>query len=573
MQIVCPKCQRKYNVDSNKFEQVKRRNPRCKHCGTHLFDMDKDVETLVQPIDKRPPSVAPDVKPSRSSSPAKAPLPENLPKKIGPYSIRGVLGRGAMGYVYKGFDESLRRHVAIKVLSPELHEQSEFRKRFNVEAQALATLVHPNITQIYSAGQEGDQMYFAMEFVDGHPADDLLHRKGKFPVLEALHIVKQVCEGLKEAAAKEIIHRDIKPGNILIASDGVAKITDFGIAKIMKQDQSLTSTGMMIGTPAYTSPEQARGDKTDFRTDIYSLGATFYQLLVGRPPFEADSSVNVLMMHVTEPVRFPMTATGPVVPPQLTGIIRKMMAKKADDRYLNYNALLLDLSRIEAKLKEELGVAEPDEDPADLQVATLPNATVIADSQDGAPGTPVTFNRFVGEGPMALQYKIVLAVLLLGGGYWFYQKWQNYEPEKSAAATPAAPSGVKIESVRESVQPARAGPEPAVAPVPEPSGDLTQVTVIDSNIEKLEETTFRVFGSLRNLGTDKVRGVYVDVALNNLFDEVIVHRAIEAEPHVILPGEQARFSVLFKNVADVTNHTVEIIEGPVPAAETDVNPR
>lgn len=189
MQITCANCQRKYVVERGKLEQLRLRNPRCKHCGAHLFTIGDDLETLVQPINKRPPSVAPSANPVNKDKPVRAPLPENLPKKIGPYKIREVLGRGAMGYVYKGFDESLRRHVAIKVLSPELHEQSEFRDRFIIEAQALAKLVHPNITQIYNAGQEGDQMYFAMEFVDGHSADDLLHRKGKFPAPEALAIV------------------------------------------------------------------------------------------------------------------------------------------------------------------------------------------------------------------------------------------------------------------------------------------------------------------------------------------------------------------------------------------------
>lgn len=316
----------------------------------------------------------------------------------------------------------------------------------------------------------------------------------------------------------------------------------------------------MIGTPAYTSPEQARGDKTDFRTDIYSLGATFYQLLVGSPPFVADSSMNVLMMHVSEPIRFPMTATGPLVPPQLTGVIRKMMAKKPDDRYLNYNALLLDLDRVEAKLKEEAEMAEDDAGLIALNVKTVPQGTSIPDTQNAQRPAPVTFNRFASDGRMPMQYKLVLALVLIGGVYWAHHQWQAFDSNVGTEQSLSPPAGITIESVRETVELAET--TPVSGPVQVTSGDLSQVTVIDSNIEKLDDTTFRVFGSLRNLGTEKVRGVFVQVALKNLFDEVIASRDIEAEPQIILPGEQARFSVLFKNVTDVTAHTAGIAEAP-----------
>jgi len=563
MQITCPHCQRKYNVEANKLAQLRRRNPSCKNCGARLFTILEEAETVVQSIDKRPPSVAPKETPAPDEKVKAKAVPDDLPKTIGTYSIKGVLGRGAMGYVYKGFDESLRRYVAIKVLSPELKEQMEFRERFNVEAQALATLVHPNITQIYSAGQEGEKLYFAMEYVDGHSADDVLHRKGKFQALEALSIVKQVCEGLKQASEKGIIHRDIKPGNILLANDGITKITDFGIAKIVKQDQGLTSTGMMIGTPAYTSPEQARGDKTDFRTDIYSLGATFYQLLVGRPPFEADSSMNVLMMHITEPLRFPMGPTGPIVPPQLTGIIRKMMAKKADDRFLSYDALLLELSRVEGKLREEM---EPEKDPEesmDLKVKTIPQGTIDLGTSNKQ--ASVAHTEFVGNDPVPLRYKVVAALAIAVLAFFGYQKWSEPPTLDEGLQAAAPPAGIKIESFQERVQPGEPIKRSSAA-IAEPAtiGDVSQVSVTDSKMEQLDQATYRIFGTVRNLGTDKVKSVFVEVALRNIFEEVIASRKIEAEPRVILPGELARFSVLFKNVTDVADHTTEILENTAP---------
>ena len=566
MHIRCANCQKKYVVEDDKIAELKQRNPICKQCGQPIFLKIEDPPTLIQPIDQRPPSAAPAYKPARSAKTSQPPLAvDNLPKKIGPYTIKGVLGRGAMGYVYKGYDESLRRHVAIKVLSPELGEQDEFRDRFNIEAQALATLVHPNITQIYSAGQEGDKMYFAMEYIEGYPADDLLHRKGKFTALEGLRIIKQICEGLKQASAKGIIHRDIKPGNILIGKDGAVKITDFGIAKIMKQDQRLTSTGMMIGTPAYTSPEQARGDKTDFRTDIYSLGATFYQLLMGKPPFEADSSMNVLMMHITEPIRFPMGSTGPVVPPQITGIIRKMMAKKPDDRFLSYDSLLLELSRVEAKLKEEEDIQDPEASSADVRVKTMTHSAAIIDVPTQRQSTPVTYSGFVAESGMPLQYKLLTAIVVGAGVYWGYQKWQDDRAIQTATESVVTAPSVSKEPVPEVVKRVKTIP-PAPKKILPDNGDLSQVSILDSKIEQLEDDSYRVFGNLRNLGNDKVRAVVVGVTLKNIFDEAIARQEIEAEPQIILPGEQARFSVLFKNVYDVASHNADIV---IPQEEHD----
>jgi len=558
MQISCVNCQRRYIFETERLADVKRRNPRCKYCGSPIFPDTHEVDTAVQDHDK----------PGESPPAPKKRRPKMvLPKKIGGYSIQGVLGRGAMGHVYKGFDENLRRTVAIKVLSPQLSEQSEFRNRFNVEAQALARLVHQNITQIYSAGEEGGQLYFAMEFVDGHSADDLLHRKRRFPPREAIAIARQVCEGLKKAAEMGIVHRDIKPGNLIVGSDNSVKITDFGIAKMVKQDQRLTSTGMMIGTPAYTSPEQARGDKTDFRTDIYSLGATLYQLIVGKPPFEADSTMNVLMMHLTEPVRFPLEASGPVVPPPLTGIIRKMMAKKVEERYLNYDALILDLARVDDKLAE--AQTEPGgTDASDLSVKTLPHRAGILDVPAQKRDTPFTFTAFVAPSRLSAQYKFVITIaiaiaLFAGYNYLYRNTGHSRSATKSASAVLQPPPGaMRVETA------VAAAPVVRAVPVKEPRGDFSQVQIVDNSMEKIDERTFRVFGAVRNLGTERVRRVNVEIALTNIFGETIYRRVGTAEPETVLPGEQARFSALFKNISDVTGHTVRIM--PPSAAEQTV---
>ncbi len=271
-----------------------------------------------------------------------------MPRQIGPYRIAEVLGRGGMGVVYKARDAALERWVALKTLLPALVADTEARQRFLREARSAAALNHPNLAQIYAIGEQGGVPYFAMEFIEGETLAQMLERERRLPPLEAIRLVRQVALGLQEAHHVQLIHRDIKPANLILARDGTLKITDFGLAKLAQGAASvqLTQTGEAIGSPQYMSPEQARGAAVDHRCDIYSLGATFFHLLTGRPPFLGASPMEVAMKHIQEPVPSPRSLV-PAVSYPLAGLVQRMLRKRREDRHPNYAALIEDLNRVE----------------------------------------------------------------------------------------------------------------------------------------------------------------------------------------------------------------------------------
>lgn len=264
---------------------------------------------------------------------------------FGSYEVQETLGQGGMGRVYKAWDPVLRRHVAIKTLLPELIDDTESRQRFLREAQSVASLTHPNITQIFTISEEKGHPYFAMEFVDGCALSDLLE-KSTLPPLKAIEIVSQAARGLQEAQRKGIVHRDIKPANLLITETGTVKITDFGLAKGVRTDMSLTSVGIVMGSPNYMSPEQGRGENVDHRSDIYSLGVTFFEMLTGRLPFEAATPMAMILKHAREVAPSPKTIC-PKLSYPLSRVVQRMLNKKPEDRYQNYRGLLLELDAVE----------------------------------------------------------------------------------------------------------------------------------------------------------------------------------------------------------------------------------
>jgi serine/threonine protein kinase len=266
-------------------------------------------------------------------------------QELGNYVVVETLGRGGMGVVYKGKDPSLDRFVAVKVLSRDLSRNRQFIERFDREAKACGKLSHPNITTIYHY-KKGDH-YFAMEFVDGENLADRLKREGPLPVDVVLDVARQTAEGLKAAASVKIIHRDIKPSNLLLNSSGQVKITDFGLAKAkasIGHTLDLTSTGVVMGTPLYMSPEQAKGGTVDHRSDIYSLGATLFFLLYGCPPFEADSPIAIILKHINDPVAFPDQRRD--VPAGVKALLTRMLAKELERRPPDYDTLLADLTKV-----------------------------------------------------------------------------------------------------------------------------------------------------------------------------------------------------------------------------------
>jgi eukaryotic-like serine/threonine-protein kinase len=263
-------------------------------------------------------------------------------RKIEDYKIETLLGKGGMGSVYKGEDTVLRRPVALKVLAAGLSEDTDAIKRFEREARILAEVAHPNIAQVYRIGKVDGVPYYVMEFIDGKSLQQILAEEKRLTGSRSVKIILDAARGLKAAAERNIIHRDIKPANIMISADGNVKIVDFGIAKAFSDDTFKTATGLLLGTPRYMSPEQGRGATVDLRADIYSLGATFYHMVTGVPPFDSDNPITLIQKHITDPVRS-ISEYNPNVPEKICNLIYAMLAKSPGDRVQDYSQLIISL--------------------------------------------------------------------------------------------------------------------------------------------------------------------------------------------------------------------------------------
>ena len=258
------------------------------------------------------------------------------------YEIIKKIGVGGMATVYKAKCNILKRYVAVKVLRDEFTTDEEFIKRFNTEAQAAASLTHPNIVSIYDVGHEDNIYYIVMELVQGKTLKDIINEDGALPWKWALNVSIQVASALEMAHKNNIVHRDIKPHNIIITEDGIAKVTDFGIAKAVS-NSTITAFGTTIGSVHYFSPEHARGGYTDAKSDLYSLGVVMYEMLTGRVPFDADTPVSVALKHMQEKPVEPMKLN-PTIPYAVNKIIMKAMEKDPNERYQSATEMLKDLS-------------------------------------------------------------------------------------------------------------------------------------------------------------------------------------------------------------------------------------
>ena len=259
------------------------------------------------------------------------------------YRLEQKLGSGGMSTVYLARDETLERWVAAKVLHREISDQPDQIERFRREARAVAQVSHPNVVAVIDAGEDGGRPYIVFEYCDGETLKERIERLGKLPLDEAAAYAIEVGRGLQAAHARRLVHRDVKPQNVLIDSEGRAKVTDFGIARELEQD-GLTATGRVLGTTDYVSPEQAMGHGVDARSDIYSLGVLLYEMLTGQVPFRAENLVGVAMKHVNE--RMPdVQAKRPEVSSALAAVVERATEKKPDKRYPDMNAMLADLER------------------------------------------------------------------------------------------------------------------------------------------------------------------------------------------------------------------------------------
>ncbi len=262
------------------------------------------------------------------------------------YMITEVIGVGGMAYVFKAFDKVCNRVVAVKILKDEFMSDAQFRRRFTNESKAITMLSHNNIVDVYDVSLEGDALYIVMEYIDGITLKEYMEKKGVLSDVEAIHFIKQILKGLAHAHERGIVHRDIKPHNILLLKNGTIKITDFGIARLTKFDTQ-TISDMTIGSVHYISPEQASGDRTDERSDIYSMGIILYEMLTGKLPFDADTAVAVALMQVQSQPDLP-TELNENIKQGLEDIILKAIMKDPAIRYQSAAAFLADISIYEA---------------------------------------------------------------------------------------------------------------------------------------------------------------------------------------------------------------------------------
>ncbi len=269
--------------------------------------------------------------------------------QISGYRIVELIGEGGIGRVFKAEQISMGRLVALKVLHKHWVDDDEFRKRFLLEARIVGKLSHSNLIQVYDVGKEKGWYYFSMEFVDGRSVESMVEEKGHLEVPLAIDITIQTLRAIQYISKFNLVHRDIKPSNIMMTKSGIAKLGDFGFVKSRPElEKELGMEGMVLGTPDYISPEQAIGsENVDYRSDIYSLGATLYQMATGSPPFEGTSS-SVMEKHIKAELPSPKKAYAEI-PDELCHIIEKMMAKNPEDRYNDFKDLFEDLELVKAR--------------------------------------------------------------------------------------------------------------------------------------------------------------------------------------------------------------------------------
>ena len=283
------------------------------------------------------------------------------------YEVIEKIGAGGMADVYKGRDTMLNRYVAIKVLKKEFREDATFVKKFRSEAQAAAGLLNPNIVNVYDVGEDRGLYYMVMELVEGITLKEYIDRKKRLSAREVISIAIQMCSGIEEAHKHHIIHRDIKPQNIIISNDGKVKVTDFGIARMVT---STTTTTVAMGSVHYTSPEQARGGYSDEKSDIYSIGITLYEMVTGQVPFNGDTTVEVAMKHLQEEIT-PPSELVPGIPYSLEQIILKCTQKNAERRYSDVDELIQDLKH---------SLVDPEGDF--VQIVPVGNADTVIITED-----------------------------------------------------------------------------------------------------------------------------------------------------------------------------------------------
>ncbi|HEX9891878.1 MAG TPA: Stk1 family PASTA domain-containing Ser/Thr kinase [Actinomycetota bacterium] len=328
----------------------------------------------------------------------------------GRYQIEGAVGEGGMAKVFRGTDTVLGRTVAVKVLAPQFARDGQFVERFRREAQASAGLNHPNIVSVFDTGSENGIHYIVMEFLEGRTLKQVIAEEGRLHPDRASEIAEGVAKALGAAHAQGLVHRDVKPGNIMLTPQGEVKVMDFGIARVTT-GEALTQTATVLGTASYFSPEQAKGEAVDARSDIYAVGCVLYEMLTGRPPFSGDSAVGVAYKHVREDAPLP-SSLNPDVSRTMDAVIMKALSKNPANRYQSASDMAQDLARVRQGMPVAATPVLPG-DPTQMVTRPVTQGTAVMDAlpeEDEEPG---------GSRTWLVVLVTVLVVALLGTAAFF----------------------------------------------------------------------------------------------------------------------------------------------------------
>jgi eukaryotic-like serine/threonine-protein kinase len=389
----------------------------------------------------------------------------------GRYQLGSLLGVGGMARVYLGIDRVLERQVAVKVLSPPYAQDHQFVERFRREARAAARLSHPNIVAVFDSGSDAEQHYLVMEYVPGQSLAELLARQGRLAPRRAAELAIQVCAALAAAHAQGLVHRDVKPGNVLVGDDGRVKVADFGIVKAAAAT-TLTGTGTVLGTAAYLSPEQAQGRPVDARSDLYSLGCVLYELLTGTPPFGsgADSPPVAIATRHLHQLPEPPSAHNPQVDASLDAVVLTALAKDPAQRYQRATELQDALQRVLAGDAVAAGPGSPQA----VAVATEPLPGLPGAPEAVSPETVTAVRAAAAQRPRWARWALPVTGIVLGIGL-VAVLWPDGGGTPTAREQATATTSVVTSPPSPTVPPPTATPAPSASGVPAALANLTAV--------------------------------------------------------------------------------------------------
>lgn len=508
-----------------------------------------------------------------------------MSKKFGHYEVIAELGRGGMGVVYKAWEPSLNRHVAIKALGEHLLSDKDLIERFKREAKSMAAINHPNVIQVYFIGEQDGQPYFAMEFIRGLSLDELLKGGKALTVQHAKEILRQSCAGLSVAHAADLVHRDIKPANLMICEDGSVKVVDFGIAQTREFGDKLTNTGEFVGTPGYLSPEVCTGQDVDSRSDIFALGIVFYEMLAGKVPFENDSPLG-LMLEVVQAEIPDIRNVNKKVDKKTHYILEKMIAKNPEERFQHCSDIMAQLGpgsidlNIDEMKSQAVTVAPVASKKPISEQSTLPNAATLPNNAATLDRQKVK-SRSSNKGMWAMVFAVVALGVGAVGVHEGYIPWPFGEEEQPSQAMtllsnqdkePLALADVPLKESSESTQvqdqPPTQDDEPTDA-----SNDATleaKNSLADQGVEPLNTEDKGADNATKDTNEDLTKLDETSLAAIDKKDlPVEKHSSVEqpiAQPKPVAKPKNKGIAVLVFGDPAVANPVEKIIEAELKQA-------